>query len=508
MIDNRVMRNESNAVRNLAPAPPGGVQPGYVPWRPVTLRPLIRTNSGAAPVIAGVCADATACGALYGQPVSAPAGLIQALDGTVFAQHTLDPVAGTATLNLTASGSAFDGSWANGGCSPCNLFTPGSGPNLTALNVAITGAKLQMRPASSVFIRRVAHTPFHPDAVADALLRPNSWWNAAPASPPPSPPQPPPPQPPHPCTSGQTACNPPPPPTPPPPSPPGPPGAPAAPDAPPAPQPDAPPYPTLVPPGVAAVQTCGSAPRLFLVSGCDAIPTDALPTSVATLCGEYTVVSAPPAALVLAHAGANVTLRLLRSASYVTDLSDDTGFGYSTSRTPVIATADLFAFAGASLTPTTDASRAALNASIPYYSLEAGGAINASNWVTRLLAAQFVYAYVAEVEHEECLATLSTTACTARRMFTHVVAPLAVTVRCATATPMPPPPAPGSHYAATATVSATLALSGEAFIGNYTAATGQAIAAAAAHAVRRMSHALTFADCADSMHESGGASVA
>lgn len=42
MVNNVVMRNETYDVR-----------PNYVPWRPVTMRPLLRTNVGSAPIIKG-----------------------------------------------------------------------------------------------------------------------------------------------------------------------------------------------------------------------------------------------------------------------------------------------------------------------------------------------------------------------------------------------------------------------------------------------------------------------
>jgi hypothetical protein len=172
MIDGVVMRNESNAVRNInGPAPPGGVQGGYVPWRPVTVRPLIRTNTGSAPLISGLCADPAACGPLYNKQVAAPAGLIQALDGTVYANHVLDPVAGVALLNLTASGQAGDGSWANSACSPCNLFTPGAGPNVVYFNALVTGAQLVFKPNSSVYVRRMTYIPLSDAAVADAIAQ-------------------------------------------------------------------------------------------------------------------------------------------------------------------------------------------------------------------------------------------------------------------------------------------------------------------------------------------------
>lgn len=46
MIDNKVMRNESLAYRNQ----------GALPWRPVQLKPLIRTNIGTSPTLSGVAA--------------------------------------------------------------------------------------------------------------------------------------------------------------------------------------------------------------------------------------------------------------------------------------------------------------------------------------------------------------------------------------------------------------------------------------------------------------------
>jgi hypothetical protein len=49
---------------------------GYVPWRAVTMRPLLRTNIGSAPAITGKLK--AACGSLAaGTEVTVPAGLIQ-----------------------------------------------------------------------------------------------------------------------------------------------------------------------------------------------------------------------------------------------------------------------------------------------------------------------------------------------------------------------------------------------------------------------------------------------
>jgi hypothetical protein len=124
MIDTTVMRNESNWLRLGLTAPPATgtalpLQGQYVPWRPVTLRPLIRTNIGSAPAIVGTllsCANAAKCASLVGQTVSAPAGLISDTAGNVYGSHYLynSSAVQMASVNLTLSGSAYDGSWANG----------------------------------------------------------------------------------------------------------------------------------------------------------------------------------------------------------------------------------------------------------------------------------------------------------------------------------------------------------------------------------------------------------
>lgn len=70
------MRNESNAVRMMTKEAGAAYQPGYVPWRAVTMRPLLRTNIGSAPTITGKLK--AACGTLAaGATVSVPAGIIQ-----------------------------------------------------------------------------------------------------------------------------------------------------------------------------------------------------------------------------------------------------------------------------------------------------------------------------------------------------------------------------------------------------------------------------------------------
>jgi hypothetical protein len=187
MVNGVVMRNESLAVRN-----------GFVPWRPVTMRPLLRTNSGSAPVLTGTCAVGTACAGLT---VSVPAGLIQNMQtGAVIANHVLLP-GSTARVNLTASYSLSD--WTNGQCSPCNLFT--TSPAIVEFNLLLVNAYITYLPDASVSIRRFKYIPYNTDAIAAAITQPNSWSTptlqpvtvskCAPPppspSPPPSPPLPP-----------------------------------------------------------------------------------------------------------------------------------------------------------------------------------------------------------------------------------------------------------------------------------------------------------------------------
>lgn len=210
MVNSVVMRNETLDVRN-----------GFVPWRPVTLRPLLRTNSGSSPVLSGVCAVGMPCAGLT---ISVPAGLIQNMaTGATIANHVL--LAGaTARVNLTASYSIAD--WTNGQCSPCNLFT--TSPNIVEFNILLTNAYISYLPDASVNIRRMKYTPYNNVAIAAAISQPNSWSNptmqaitvpscGSPPSPPPASPSPPlPPAPP----GGYSPPPPGPPPSPPPPNPP------------------------------------------------------------------------------------------------------------------------------------------------------------------------------------------------------------------------------------------------------------------------------------------------
>ena len=188
------------------------------------MRPLIRTNSGSAPILSGTCAVGTFCA---GQTVQVPAGIIQNIaDGTFIANHVINTVTNIAYVNLTSSLLLSD--WTNSNCAPCNLFTVS--PTITRTNIQLVNAYVTYLPDSQVKIRRMKYTPFNSSAIANAITQANSWSNPTPqltqvstCSPPPAvPPPPSPPLPPLP--PGVTAYSPPPPsppaPPPPPPSPP------------------------------------------------------------------------------------------------------------------------------------------------------------------------------------------------------------------------------------------------------------------------------------------------
>jgi hypothetical protein len=167
LIDDVVMRNETNLIRGMPKEAGMTVQPGYVPWRAVTMRPLLRTNIGSAPIISGKLK--AACGTLAaGTVVSVPAGIIQVLDGTYIANHVITGVgsAATATVNVTSS-------WANNNCNPCNLLA--AAPVLTCKNAVLTGAGLSFLPETTMYIRRTKYTAYSEDAVAYAMRTSASW---------------------------------------------------------------------------------------------------------------------------------------------------------------------------------------------------------------------------------------------------------------------------------------------------------------------------------------------
>ncbi len=231
-VDDVLMRNESSAVRS-----------GTIPWRPMTLRPLMRTNTGSAPRITGVCAAGSICA---GRTVSVPAGGIYSeTDGSFIANHVINLATNTALVNLTATYATTNGvtDFYTGNCEPCNLINTASSPYVTAggvthLNVELTNAQLVFNSDSHTYIRRIKYSPLKQVSLDVATKYKNSWNKTAlpngaspedycasagppPPSPPPSPPPPtpppsPPPRPPPPS---------PPPPSPAPPSPPPPPPA-------------------------------------------------------------------------------------------------------------------------------------------------------------------------------------------------------------------------------------------------------------------------------------------
>ena len=186
------------------------------------MRPLIRTNSGSAPILSGICATGTFCA---GQTVSVPAGNIQNMvDASVIANHVI--TGAYAYVNLTSSLLLSD--WTNGNCAPCNLFT--TSPVITRFNIQLVNPTIAYLPDSQVKIRRMKYTPYNTSAIALALTQANSWstptlQTTMVAQCPPPPNVPPPPSPPlPPLPPGVTAYSPPPPkppsPPPPPPSPP------------------------------------------------------------------------------------------------------------------------------------------------------------------------------------------------------------------------------------------------------------------------------------------------
>jgi len=227
MINNVVMRNESTTVRS-----------GYVPWRAVTMRPLIRTNTGSAPILSGTCAVGTFCA---GQTVSVPAGNIQNMaDASIIANHVI--TGSVAYVNLTSTLLLSD--WTNGNCAPCNLFT--TSPLITKFNIQLTNPTITYLPDSQVKIRRFKYTPYNATAVAAAITQANSWsqtslqtTQVSVCSPPPATPSPPPPPLP-PLPPGVTAYS------PPPPKPPGPPAPPPSPPT------------VYIPTSVAVMPTCSA----------------------------------------------------------------------------------------------------------------------------------------------------------------------------------------------------------------------------------------------------------
>ena len=190
-VDAILIRNESNFMRGM---PNNGdlVQPGYVPWRPVTMRPLLRTNVGSAPVIAGTSG---------GKTYYVPAGIIQTLGGDFIANNTLTTPAGkscyftsptvptaaaltaagcTAKVNVTAAAApgaltlaATILEYTNGNCAPCNLLAAVPTGKMTELT--LTDAYITFLPSSQMYIRRAKYTPYSPAAVAYSVANAVTW---------------------------------------------------------------------------------------------------------------------------------------------------------------------------------------------------------------------------------------------------------------------------------------------------------------------------------------------
>jgi hypothetical protein len=168
MVNGRVMRNETTDVRA-----------GYVPWRAMQLRPLLRTASGSVPNITGTCpAGATVC--TPGSSVTVPAGLIQTMAGLLVTNNIINLAASTVTVNLTSNGMADYQFKAGSACNPCNLLTVM--PTVTG-QVTLTGATLSFLPASHAYIRRIKYTPWSPSNVDTSITTDQSyvWGASAPA---------------------------------------------------------------------------------------------------------------------------------------------------------------------------------------------------------------------------------------------------------------------------------------------------------------------------------------
>lgn len=168
MVNGRVMRNETNDVRT-----------GYVPWRAMQLRPLLRTASGSVPTITGTCpAGATLC--TPGTTVTVPAGMIQTMAGQLVTNNVINSADGTVKVNLTSNGMADYQFKAGSACNPCNLLS--AMPTVTG-QVTLTSATLSFLPASYAYIRRIKYTPWSPSNVDTSITTDQSyvWGASAPA---------------------------------------------------------------------------------------------------------------------------------------------------------------------------------------------------------------------------------------------------------------------------------------------------------------------------------------
>ena len=185
MINDVVMRNETSDARS-----------GAIPWRPVGMRPLIRTGNGSAPIIFGISG---------GELVSVPAGAIYStadgsmistaatgnyIEGANVSKCTITTIPTTAAqLTAALAGAVCTGTvdlsknkvytdFVTSSCMPCNLGVPN--PTTGAFTIAsktqaITSAAIYFYPQSSVSIRRVRYTPYNTESVAQAIVTNNTW---------------------------------------------------------------------------------------------------------------------------------------------------------------------------------------------------------------------------------------------------------------------------------------------------------------------------------------------
>jgi len=180
MINSVVMRNESIDLGRQT-----------VPWRPVTLRPLIRTNNGSAPIMYGTLTNA-AHNPTTNPYVYVPAGAIYStVDGGLISNHSINPTTKEATVKIlpaqeTATTDAAQwaiissqtGFWTYpSNCIPCNLLNTAStaAPATTLVAKTLYNAGIQFWEPSSVYVRRTKYTPYNEQAVTAALTQANSW---------------------------------------------------------------------------------------------------------------------------------------------------------------------------------------------------------------------------------------------------------------------------------------------------------------------------------------------
>jgi hypothetical protein len=130
--------------------------------------------------------------------------------------------------------------------------------------------------------------------------------------------------------------------------------------------------------------------------------------------------------------------------------------------------------------------------SASYHSNPIADGIDATSWEAVFDTAQFVYSYVAQSQHLECISPSSP--CYTRTMYSHVVTALPIRVVCADTAPppAPPPPSPppplppGAVVMVTASLTASFTLSGDAFIASFSTNDRDSVVRALSTAVRTL----------------------